>query len=490
MTKEDAYNQARVRVANHANFRTEGTYVLYWTQICRRLERNHALDYAADVARRFGKPLVVYEGLKLGYPWANQRLHRFILEGMLDSRAVAKKLGIHYWPFVETPDHAGRGLLRKLAGQAVAVITDDFPCFIIPEQTEALAKKTDTPVIAIDGNGIIPIANYGPVTSAAAHLRHRVHRQFAEAWLHRAERKPKLDAILCGPVDPPFDLWEETDLDRFLPTLPLDDVPPVTNRVGGSVAARRRLKDFVRKQLAGYATDRSPPSAPDKGHASRLSPYLHFGHISVEEVVEEVLDAAGDFDLEGLAARKRGKRDGFYSDNADVNSFLDEAITWRDLGYHWHRHRRGDTGSLKSALPEWALKTLADHANDPRPVVYSLEELEAGDTYDELWNASQKELVATGSIHNYMRMLWGKKVLEWSKTPEDAYRALEHLNNKYALDGRNPNSYSGILWCFGLFDRPWSERKIFGKVRYMSSDSAAKKFDLEGYLEYVRQLQA
>jgi deoxyribodipyrimidine photo-lyase len=489
MTANSTYNDARVRVANHSNFQTEGTFVLYWMQMYRRLDRNHALDYAAALAHRFGKPLVVYEGLKLGYPWASRRLHRFILEGMLDNRAAAQKLGINYWPFVETPDQPGRGLLRTLAANAVAVVTDDFPCFIIPDQTEALAKKTETPVLAVDGNGIIPMVHYGAVTSAAAHLRHRVHRLFPEAWQHRAARKAKLDATVCRPVDPPFDLWPETNLDRFLAQLPLDDVPIVNNRPGGTTAARRRLKAFVRKQLAGYAEDRSPPSAPEEGHASGLSPYLHFGHISIEEVVEAVLEASGDFDLESLEGRKGGKRQGFYSDDADVNSFLDEAITWRDLGYHWHWHRRADTRSLKTSLPDWANATLAKHADDPRPFTYSLEELQRGDTHDDLWNAAQQELLRTGTIHNYMRMLWGKKVLEWSQSPDDAYRILEHLNNKYALDGRNPNSYSGILWCFGLFDRPWGpERKIFGTVRYMSSDNTAKKFSIDGYLDYVRQL--
>jgi deoxyribodipyrimidine photo-lyase len=161
------------------------------------------------------------------------------------------------------------------------------------------------------------------------------------------------------------------------------------------------------------------------------------------------------------------------------------------VGFNWHRERRGDAASLERALPAWALATLGVHASDPRPHVYTAEELEAGATHDPLWNAAQKELVATGSIHNYLRMLWGKKVLEWSRSPADAYRTLEHLNNKYALDGRDPNSYTGILWCFGLFDRPWApERKVFGSVRYMSSDNAARKFDLTPYYRHVEALPA
>ncbi|MCE9531159.1 MAG: deoxyribodipyrimidine photolyase, partial [Planctomycetes bacterium] len=199
---------------------------------------------------------------------------------------------------------------------------------------------------------------------------------------------------------------------------------------------------------------------------------------------------------------------GFFHTDPNVNGFLDEAITWRDVGYHWHSVRNTEAGGrlgelhkpagwpypvfqdLESTLPAWAKASLAKHASDKRKFVYALEEWEAGQTHDPLWNAAQRELVATGRIHNYLRMLWGKKVLEWSASPEEAYCTLEHLNNKYALDGRDPNSYTGILWCFGLFDRPWPpEREVYGNVRYMSSENTAKKYKLAGYYEYVKGLQ-
>ncbi|HSD27078.1 MAG TPA: deoxyribodipyrimidine photolyase, partial [Vicinamibacteria bacterium] len=225
------------------------------------------------------------------------------------------------------------------------------------------------------------------------------------------------------------------------------------------------------------------------GHASGLSPYLHFGHLSIEEVVEGVLATGGEWTPDELRVHNRGRREGFFSDDADVNAFLDEALTWRDLGFHWHWTRRHDTESLERALPGWALSTLHAHAGDQRTHVYSRDQWEAGSTHDPLWNAAQRELVATGTIHSYLRMLWGKKVLEWSRTPEEAYSTLVHLNNKYALDGRDPNSYSGILWCFGLFDRPWPpERPVLGSVRYMSSENTARKFKLGRYYEYVSAL--
>jgi deoxyribodipyrimidine photo-lyase len=229
------------------------------------------------------------------------------------------------------------------------------------------------------------------------------------------------------------------------------------------------------------------PASLEEGAASGLSPYLHYGHIGIEQVVAAALASTGHWTLDQLGPRNR--RDEFYCGDRNVNAFLDEAITWRDVGYQWHWHRGQDAARLETALPEWARKTLQKHASDPREFVYTAEEWERAETHDELWNAAQRELVATGRIHNYLRMLWGKKVLEWSATPEEAYRTLEHLNNKYALDGRDPNSYSGILWCFGLFDRPWApERPVFGSVRFMSSANTARKFPLKGYFDYVHSL--
>jgi deoxyribodipyrimidine photo-lyase len=306
-------------------------------------------------------------------------------------------------------------------------------------------------------------------------------------------------------------------------------VRPVRGAGGGTVAGRAALAHFVSRNLRSYADGRSEPNSPDGTAASGLSPYLHYGHLSIQEVGEAVLGPK--WTPKRLNLKTRNKDD-FFCRDANVNGFLDEAITWRDVGYHWHWCRSADCGSrnaelknvswqelptagpaphsevrtpyfnfetmdfspggedtLDLVLPEWARATLRKHARDRRERVYSLEEFEAAATHDELWNAAQKELVATGRIHNYMRMLWGKKVLEWSESPAAACRVLEHLNNKYALDGRDPNSYSGVLWCFGLFDRPWPpERKVFGTVRYMSSESAARKFDLAGYLAYANSL--
>jgi deoxyribodipyrimidine photo-lyase len=483
------YNQARVRRLNQARAASGGEYVLYWMQAARRLDRNHALDYALACARELARPLVLFEALRIDYPWASRRLHRFVLEGMRDNAAQASASGFDYWPFVEKRKGDGRGLVRRLASRACLVVTDDFPCFVVPAQSEALARAATVPVFAVDSNGIVPLARLGAVVSAAAHLRPLLHKEFAEAWGHRAAARPR-PVARTGPPEPPFEAWQASDVPAFVDALPIDgSVPPVADTPGGRRAGRARLRAFVTRRLPGYADGRSQPSAPDAGHASGLSPYLHFGHVSMQEVAEAVLGATGRWTPDELRVHSRGRREGYFSDDPDVNAFLDEALTWRDLGYHWHRGRGHDAGALETALPGWALATLGAHAGDRRAWLYSAEELEAGATHDPLWNAAQRELVATGTIHGYLRMLWGKKVLEWSSSPAEAYRVLQHLNNKYALDGRDPNSGSGILWCFGLFDRPWPpERKVTGSIRYMSSENTARKFRLGPYFAYVERL--
>jgi deoxyribodipyrimidine photo-lyase len=510
----------RVRTANDRPFNPKGRYVLYWAQMFRRLHSNHALDHASALAAEHKKPLVVYEGLKLNYPWANARHHTFILQGMRDNARAARRAELSYWPSVETPGDTGRGLVRKLAAQAVCVVTDDYPAYITPAQNRALAAKCDVPVILVDGNSLVPLSRLGAAVGAAAHIRPRIHKAFAEEWGRRAAREPVFPK---GSVAPPFRVWDaKQDIAAFVAQLPLDQsVPAVPGVEGGSVAGRAALAEFVAHKLDRYADGRNNPDDPERNAASGLSAWLHYGHIGIQEVAEAVL---GDKWTVAEINHKTRNKDDFFTRDANVNSYLDEAVTWRDLGHHWHWARgegRGARGeeeqniswelsspptvpqfnfetmdftpggenTLDVVLPEWARATLRKHAKDKREHVYELGDFESADTHDELWNAAQKELVATGRIHNYLRMLWAKKVLEWSATPAEAYRVLEHLNNKYALDGRDPNSYTGILWCFGLFDRPWApERDVFGVLRYMSSSNTARKFDLDGYYEYVKGL--
>lgn len=483
-------NQSRLVRLNDKPIDPTGDFVLYWMQMARRFSCNHSLDYAIKCANELGKPLVIYEGLRVDYPWASARLHQFILEGMRDNAATAKKLGFTYWPFVETPNQPAHGLLHRIAARAALVVTDDFPCFIIPAQSKAVATKHERAVIAVDANAVVPLRLLGDAPYAAAHLRPKIHKAFANTFDLRSALKPKAPKASASRLQPGFELTKLDDIPGLVADLPIDQkVRAVADRPGGTAAARAQLKMFLKKGLPVYADERSDPMPPSAAHGSGLSPYLHFGHIGIEEIVASVFEATGGYARSRLHLEVAGKREGFFGTDRNANAFLDEALTWRDVGYVWHVHRSSDTRSLETALPKWARATLHLHAGDKREFVYDLAAWESASTHDPLWNAAQRELAATGTIHNYLRMLWGKKVIEWSKTPEEAYETLVHLNNKYALDGRNPNSFTGILWCFGLFDRPWApQRNVLGQIRYMSSANTAKKFKLGPYLDWVATL--
>ena len=266
--------------------------------------------------------------------------------------------------------------------------------------------------------------------------------------------------------------------DADLSSLPIDHtVGPIAER-GGAAAAREALEIFLDRSLDRYGDQRNHPDAEA---ASELSGYLHFGHLSVHEIFD-ALARRESWSPRKLSGDAKGARSGWWNLPPAVESFLDELVTWRELGYGFCFHRP-DYADFE-ALPDWAQKTLADHEEDERPAVYDLEAFEKAETHDTIWNAAQRELVARGRIHNYLRMLWGKKILHWSRSPREALAIMIELNNKYAIDGRDPNSYNGIFWVLGRFDRAWGpERPVFGKVRYMTSESTRRKLRLKGYLE-------
>jgi deoxyribodipyrimidine photo-lyase len=247
---------------------------------------------------------------------------------------------------------------------------------------------------------------------------------------------------------------------------------------GGHLHARTRMRDFIGRKLALYGEKRNQP---ELDVASGLSPYLHFGHIGVHEIFAE-LAKREKWKPGKISLRANGSREGWWNMSAGTESFLGELITWREVGYNFSVHRE-DYGKYES-LADWVRKTLGEHAKDEREYVYSLEEFEQARTHDPLWNAAQTQLVREGIIHNYLRMLWGKKILQWTRSPQEAAEFMIHLNNKYALDGRDPNSYSGIFWVLGRYDRPWAPvRPVFGSIRYMSSENTARKVSVKNYIK-------
>jgi len=264
-----------------------------------------------------------------------------------------------------------------------------------------------------------------------------------------------------------------------LPLLPIDHTVGPAAFTGGSEAAQARLKHFLQNVLPSWPDSRNQPEVDG---SSRLSPYLHFGHIGSHQVFAAVAKQE-DWTPAKLGKSNGGKKIGWWKMSPQAEAFVDQSVTWREIGFNFASHRSEAPDDYET-LPRWALATLAKHENDPRPVVYSTAQLDEAQTHDLLWNASMNQLKREGWMHGYLRMLWGKKILEWSATPREALKSMEQLMNRYAVDGRDPNSYSGIFWVLGRYDRPWGpERKIFGTVRYMSSANTAKKVQVTRYIE-------
>jgi deoxyribodipyrimidine photo-lyase len=475
----------RISVSNDAPIRAEGDYVLYWMIAFRRTSWNFSLQRAVEWARRLWKPLVVFEPLRCDYPWASDRIHQFVWDGMANNAARLKRSPVLYYPFVEKRRGEGRGLLEALAARACVVVTDDYPAFFLPRMVAAAARRTPLLLEKVDSNGLLPLRAGDRVFKTAHSFRRFLQKNLPAHLGHLPEcnplsrvRLPRLERLPAEIAE----RWPEAGVagneGAAISRLPIDHGVAATALSGGAVAASRALATFLAEGLPGYAEHRNDP---ELDATSGLSPYLHFGQLSSHEILT-LLMGREDWDLDRLSSVANGARSGWWGVSEGAEAFIDQLITWRELGFNMCPHRDDDDNF--ESLPDWARVTLERHSRDPRPHLYTLDELEAAGTHDELWNAAQTQLVREGRIHNYLRMLWGKKILEWSPTPQMALEAMIELNNKYALDGRDPNSYSGIFWCLGRYDRPWGpERPIFGVVRYMSSANTARKFRLSGYLQ-------
>jgi deoxyribodipyrimidine photo-lyase len=477
----------RIRHINGRDARTEARYVLYWMTAARRLSWNFALDRAVEIAAETRKPLVILEPLRCDYPWASARFHRFVLDGMEEHRAALAGTDVTYFPYVEPEVGAGRGLLEAMAAEATTVVTDDHPGFFYPRLLAAAAERLDVRLEAVDGCGLVPLRATERAFPTAHSYRRWLHHHLPDLLAERPGLRPLTMTAGLGRARLPKGIrvrWpaatssDLTDAAR-LRTLPIDhSVPPVESIAGGSAAARRALRDFVRSKLARYADEANRPEAEA---TSGLSPWLHFGHLSPHEVFAAVTRAEG-WSPASLSLRADGRREGWWGLSPGAESFLDQLVTWRELGHNaavnLPDYRRWES------LPEWARETLEQHAGDPREHVYTREQFERAQTHDPLWNSAQRQLVTEGRIHSYLRMLWGKKILEWSPTPRGALDVMLHLNDKYALDGRDPNSVSGIFWVLGRYDRAWGpEREVFGKIRFMSSENTARKVPVRGYVK-------
>ncbi|MCY2961710.1 MAG: deoxyribodipyrimidine photolyase [Planctomycetota bacterium] len=479
--------ELRVVARNPRAVRKAGDYVLYWMTANRRTGWNFALDRAVELAAGLDKPLLVFEALRVGYRWNSDRLHRFVLDGMRANHAACAAAGVAYYPYVEPEEGAGSGLLEALAQRAAVVVTDDFPCFFLPRMVASAAAKLPVLLESVDANGLLPMrAAEAPYPTAYAFrrfLQKSLKPHLLEAPLeHPLEAAARLGDVVA--VAPGIEKrWPRATAQLLegdaglLAALPIDHAVRVAPKTGGSEAAALALRQFVRHKLPRYAEERGDVS---EDIASGFSPWLHFGHLSTHQILASIARIEA-WTPARIATTTSGKKDGWWNLSPSGEAFLDELVTWRELGFNLASKR--DDHDRYESLPAWARQTLDEHTGDRREHVYSLEEFERAETHDELWNCAQRQLVREGRIHNYLRMLWGKKILEWTRDPRAALEVMIELNNRWALDGRDPNSYSGILWTLGRYDRPWGPvRKIFGTIRYMSSDNTARKMDVKPYL--------
>ncbi len=484
---------SRLRLLDDRPVVAKGSYVLYWMIAARRTRHNFALERALEWSRALGRSLLVLEPLRVGYRWAADRHHVFVLEGMRDQARRFEAAGIRYLPYIEPSPGAGQGLLRALAERAAVVVTDDAWGFFYPRMLAAAGRSIGCRLEAVDGNGLVPVCAAGREFSTAHAFRRYLQKVLPEHLAHCPAPDP-LRRYAGGKARLPAQIqrrWPMTGLRaledprRLAASLPIDHTPGPVTLVGGERAGARRLDAFMAEGLARYAAERNHP---DEDGGSGLSPYLHYGHIGAHQVLH-ALARREDWSPADLGPPCGGSREGYWGTSPAAEAFLDEVVTWRELGHNLCAQR--DDYDRFESLPDWARTTMAEHAGDPRPTLYTHEQLETAQTHDPLWNAAQRQLQREGRIHNYLRMLWGKKIYQWSKSGPEALERMIELNNRWSLDGRDPNSYSGVTWVLGRFDRAWGPvRPIFGKLRYMTSDSTRRKLRVRRYLERYGQAEA
>lgn len=433
-----------------------GHYVLYWMQQAQRVKYNHALAYAIEEANARDLPVVVVFGLTDDYPEANERHYAFLLEGLCDVAQALNKKKIRFVLCHASPDEA----VLRFAKDAALLVMDRGYLKIQKLWRKHVVEKASCEVVQVETDVVVPVDVVTDKEEYAARtIRPKIHKVLDEYLVPL-----KMGSVKKSSLDMTFEGVDVLDVDGVLSQMKIDrSVGRVDAFVGGENTAQKMLKTFIQKRIQGYAVKRNDPNVNGVSH---MSPYLHFGQISPLDILLQVQDAVGQTE--------------------DTDAYLEELVVRRELSMNFVHHN-SDYDSY-DALPDWAQKTLAKHEDDVRDYVYDLETWETAQTHDPYWNAAQLEMVKTGKMHNYMRMYWGKKIIEWSETPQKAFEMALFLNNKYELDGRDANSFTGIAWCFGKHDRPWKERAVFGTVRYMNAKGLMRKFDADGYVEKVADL--
>jgi deoxyribodipyrimidine photo-lyase len=438
--------ESRIQLLNK-EITKNGEYVLYWIQASQRAEYNRALEFAINQANQRQLPVLVYFGLTECFPEANERHYYFMLEGLREVKETLIRKGIGMVIERCSPEIGA----VKLAKKASLVVCDCGYLHIQKRWREHIARLIECPLIQVESDVIVPLKIVSNKEEySAATLRPKLQRALPQYLASLDQQVPVIDSTKLD-----FESFNISDTPRVVSELVIDhNVKPSPLYHGGTAEARRHLNDFIEHKLAKYEESRTDPN---EDTLSNLSPYLHFGQISPLYIASEV-----------------GRHGG-----ANVDTFLEELIIRRELSMNFVYYNPRYDSYL--GLPNWVRQTLSEHQADTRQYLYTREELEQARTHDPYWNAAQREMLTTGKMHGYMRMYWGKKILEWTATPEKAYQIALYLNNKYELDGRDPNGFTGVAWCFGKHDRPWGQRPVFGNVRYMSAEGLKRKFDADKY---------
>jgi deoxyribodipyrimidine photo-lyase len=450
--------KGRVKALNDGKFNKNGKFVIYWMSQSHRANFNHSLEFAIELSNAYRKPLLVYFPITDKYKYSNARYYKFMLDGILEAKKSIEERGIRF--VIEKVDDIKHRVV-EISRDAFALITDKAYLKFYRRLNRYVADKLDIPVYEVESDVCVPVEIASDrLEPYAFGFRKKIYSIMDAFIVELKPREVKIKSVSLdfgiGELTPKYSL-------EILDILSIDKSVSLSPFVGGYSQARKYLEEFIERKLHKYKDFRSHP---ELDYQSNLSPYLHFGQISPIEVVLEVLSK--------------------YGKDENVDSFFNELIVWRELARNFcyynpnYNHYEG--------IPDWAKETLEEHKKDRREYIYTREELENAKTHDEYWNSAQLELLKTGKMHNYMRMYWCKKIIEWTDDPKQAFDIACYLNDKYELDGRDPNGYAGISWCFGTHDRPWKERKIFGKVRYMSASGLEAKFDIKKYVEKVKRL--
>ena len=445
-------HQERIQTLNRKHIK-DRKYVLYWMQASQRAEFNHALEYAVLQANQLNKPILVFFGITDHFPEANARHYLFMFEGLREAQSSLKTRGVRMIIRHQSPELGAVELSRN----AALVVADRGYLKIQKQWRKFVAERIDCPLIQVESDVVVPVELASPKNEfSAATFRPKIRKHLNQFLQPIEPHKPIISSLNID-----FESFDTHNIEKAISQLPIDkSVGKAESFQGGTSEAQRHLDRFIETKLNDYPELRNDPN---QDSLSNMSPYLHFGQISPLYIALEVMK----------------------TESSGQEALLEELIVRRELSMnfiHYDQNYDSYTG-----LPEWARVSLDAHRNDEREYIYALEEFEAAQTHDPYWNAAQREMLFTGKMHGYMRMYWGKKILEWCQKPEEAFRIALYLNNKYELDGRDPNGFTGVAWCFGKHDRPWKERPIFGKIRYMNANGLKRKFDADAYVEKINR---